>query len=260
MNKYKIFKIKSKELRREVVVSVYTPKSYETSDFSYPVLYMHDGQNLFDDNLATYGKSWGIIDTYENDPSLPEIIIVGIDSIDTRTDELVPYKFIEDDDKEPVGGKAECYYDFITKNLKPIIDKNYRTLKSEKHTGVMGSSYGGLSSTYAAAKYPEFFTRFGCVSNAYYPNQDEIEKLLKNSTFPTCKKFYMDSGTKEIDNEKHSKQYLKSNQSVYDILSGKIEPDKLKYMVIKDAIHNEAAWGIRFPNIIKFLFSDTYKK
>lgn len=256
MEKFTIFNIKSDELNRDVTISVYLPNNYYDTDKSYPVLYMHDGQNLFEDELATYGKSWGIIDAYNSNKTLPKLIIVGINSTETRSDELVPFNFYSEYDKRYSGGKTNDYYNFIIAKLKPVIDEKYRTLKSAYHTGIMGSSYGGLSSTYAALKYSEYFTRFGCVSNAYFPVQKELKKLIENSTLSTCKKFYMDVGTKETGNKKEDKTYIQSNQSIYKLLSKKIDSNNLKFEIIKDAIHNEAAWEIRFPKIIKFLFDE----
>lgn len=256
MKEYKVFLIDSKELKRLVRVYVYLPKSYQKEDKYYPVLYMHDGQNLFDNKLASYGKSWGIMEAYEEDLELPEVIIVGIDSGESRTDELVPFAFVDEDSKHSGGGNSDSYYEFITKTLKTFIDKRYRTFKSAKNTGIMGSSYGGLSSTYAALKYQEFFTRFGCVSNAYFPVQNELEELIKETSLLKVKKFYMDVGTKETDDKKMNESYLNSNHSVYEILSEKILPNNLKYVIVEDAIHNESAWELRFPEIVKFLFSD----
>ncbi len=256
MKEYKVFIINSKELKREVRVYVYLPKSYRKTDEYYPVLYMHDGQNLFDNKLAFHGKSWGIMEAYKDNPYLPEIIIVGIDSGETRTNELVPFEFIDADDKLSYGGDSSNYYDFITQTLKPFIDKRYRAFKSAKNTGIMGSSYGGLSSTYAAANYSKFFTRFGCVSNAYFPVQNDLEKLVEMASFLTVKKFYMDVGTKESENVNYCERYIRSNKAIYNIISEKIKPERLRFEIIEDAIHNESAWEIRFPEIIKFLFSD----
>ena len=256
MKEYKEFTIKSKELSREVKVSIYLPKSYDNSAKLYPVLYMHDGQNLFDNKLASYGKSWGIIEAYNNNPDLPEIIIVGIDSVDTRAEELVPFVFKQMSDGALHGGNSDNYYEFVTKTLKTFIDEKYRTLNDANNTGIMGSSYGGLSSTYAALKYSDYFTRFGCVSNAYMPVINEMENLIKESSFSTVKKFYMDVGTKESESDQQCKYYITINKSVYSLLQEKIEPSKLKFEIINDAIHNEAAWEIRFPEIIKFLFND----
>ena len=114
MKEYKVFIIDSKELKREVRVSVFLPKSYRKTDSHYPVLYMHDGQNLFDNNLAFFKKSWGIMEAYMNDPTIPEVIIIGVDSTDTRTEELVPFVFYDQNEKELHGGDSDKYYSFIT--------------------------------------------------------------------------------------------------------------------------------------------------
>lgn len=256
MKNYELFDVKSEELKRNVRVSVYKPKNYDESDLSYPVLYMHDGQNLFDDTKATYGKSWGIVEAFEKDPSLPEIIIVGIDSTENRSNELVPFVFYSEYDKRFSGGSSDKYYEFIIHKLKVLIDQKYRTLKEKEFTGICGSSYGGLSSIYAALKYPNTFTRFGCVSNAWFEVQKELENMINNTHEFTCKKLYMDVGTKETTSKKENKKYIASNKAIYELLSKKIDASNLKFEIIKDAIHNEAAWEIRFPEIIKFLFSE----
>lgn len=256
MKVYQVLIINSKELQREVKVSVFLPKNYDNTEKNYPVLYLHDGQNLFDDDLAKDGKSWGIIEAYENDINLPKIIIIGINSVDTRTEELVPFVFKTKINKELHGGNSDNYYNFITKTLKPVIDNKYRTFLSADKTGIMGSSYGGLSSTYAALRYSKYFTRFGCVSNAYSPVINEIEELILSTTFSTVKKFYMDVGTKETESKKHNNEYITLNMAVFELLSNKMEPHKLRFEIINDAIHNESAWEKRFPDIVKYLFSD----
>jgi predicted alpha/beta superfamily hydrolase len=255
MKEYSVFKIYSKELKREMRVFVSLPRSYYKTDKYYPVLYMSDGQNLFDDLQASYGKSWGILESFESYPELPELIIVGIESNDNRSNELVPFKFKFEKDEKVWGGQTDDYLDFIIDTLKPRVNKRFRTFKSPKNTGIMGSSFGGVCATYAALTYGEHFTRFGCVSNAYFPIQKDIIDLAKKADVSKIKKFYMDVGTKESEDLEHNKHYLDSNQEMYDVLKTKIDPDNIKYEVIKDAIHNESAWELRFPEIIKFLFN-----
>lgn len=255
MKEYSVFKLYSNELEREVRMFVSLPKSYYTSSKFYPVLYMHDGHNLFDDLQAKYGKSWGILEAYEHHPDLPELIIVGIESNDSRSDELVPYEFQFEKDGKVWGGKTDDYLDFIVDTLKPYVNSRYRTFKSPKNTGIMGSSFGGVCSTYAALKYGDHFTRFGCVSNAYFPVQEKMVKLAKNADISKIKKIYMDVGTKESEDLEQVQLYLDSNQEIYDILRSKIDPENIKFEIIKDAIHNESEWEKRFPQIINFLFN-----
>jgi len=255
MREYSIFKISSERLKRDIRIFVSLPKSYCSTGKFYPVLYMPDGQNLFDDKQASYGKSWGILETYEKHPSLPELIIVGIESDENRSDELTPFKFVFGDGPE-VGGRINDFLDFIVKTLKPFVDKKYRTFKSPKNTGIMGSSFGGVLATYAALKYTDYFTRFGCVSNAYYPFQKQFAELAKNSEMSNVKKLYMDVGTKETDDVKHKSLYIESNQEIYNILKEKIVPENIRFEIIKDGIHNEKDWEKRFPHIVNFLFNE----
>ncbi|AIO19339.1 Carbohydrate acetyl esterase/feruloyl esterase precursor [Candidatus Izimaplasma bacterium HR1] len=257
MHEYRVLKMDSPELKKDKRIYIYLPKSYGISDKSYPVLYMHDGQNLFDDKTAFMGESWGIMDAYTEHPKLPELIIVGIDSDEDRANELVPYEFTGHDGKK-AGGDADLYLKFITETLKPYIDLNYRTFKSPKNTGIMGSSFGGVNSTYAALVYGDYFTRFGCVSNAYYYGGffNELKSLTKSSDLSSVKKFYMDAGTKETPNEAISKLYLDTNQEMYEILKEKIDESHLRYNVIEGAIHHETEWKKRFPDIIKYMFND----
>lgn len=254
MREYSIIKLESSRLDREVRIFVSLPKSYSKTDKFYPILYMHDGQNLFDDKQAYNGKSWGILEAYEKYPNLPELIIVGIESGDTRSDELTPFRFAFEDGKE-CGGKIDDYFKFITQTLKPFIDKKYRTFKSAKNTGIMGSSFGGVASTYAALKCTKFFTRFGCVSNAYFPFQKEMIELAKESNIKNVKKIYLDVGTKEDEKEKYSDIYVESNQEIYEILKQKINSEDIRFEIIEGAIHKEIEWEKRFPEIIKFLFN-----
>lgn len=255
MNEYSVFKLYSDELKREVRIYISLPKSYYKTDKHYPVLYMHDGQNLFDDLQAHYGKSWGILEAYETYPDLPELVIVGIESNDSRNNELVPFKFRFEGKNDFVGGKTDDYLDFIINTLKPVINNRYRTFVSPKNTGIMGSSFGGLCSTYAALKFSDHFTKFGCVSNAYFPVQKDMLELVKTADISKIKKMYMDVGTKESDNPEHVKAYIESNQEIYDALQGRLDKENIVFEIIDGAIHNESAWELRFPRIINFLFN-----
>lgn len=263
MKQYSILKFDSKELGREVRVYLMLPASYRKTQKRYPVLYMHDGQNLFDTHTSYGNMSWGILETYEENPKLPEVIIVGIEhGGDERGSELVPFTFNFSEIGYPqygdkvYGGKTDEYLTFIVNTVKTYIDKNYRTYKSAKNTAIMGSSFGGVCSMYAAFEYGEYFSRFGCVSNAFYVIQEEIEKEAQKSNLSHVKKMYMDVGTNEDSRAIESQKYIDSNQAIYDILRNKMEYSKLKFVQAKDAVHNEDAWRERFADIITFLFND----
>lgn len=263
MKEYRVIKFESKHLLRDVRVFVMLPKSYYTSDKFFPVMYMHDGQNLFDEITGYGGQTWGILDIYEENPDLPEVIIVGIENGGgERSNELVPFTFnfselgYPEYGNDEYGGNTENYMRFITKELKPYIDRVFRTFKSPKNTALMGSSFGGVCTTYAACLYQAYFSRFGCVSNAYYVIQDQMETLVSKSSFNNVKKLYLDTGTKESSSAMDSEKYIDSNKSVYSIFKEKIDSEKIKFELIEDAVHNEAAWNERFADIIRFLFND----
>lgn len=255
MGEYSFLIMYSRELKRDVKVYILLPNSYYESDKFYPVLYMHDGQNLFYDSIAYRRKCWGIIESYEKYPDLPELIIVGIASCETRNDELLPVAVDLEQDGKIVGGKAKNYMNFIVNKLKPMINNKYRVLKSAKYTGIMGASFGGVCSVFAAVKYSEHFTRFGCVSSAFFPIQKGMLELINESDFSKVKKMYLDVGTNESENEEYRMAYIESNEEVVEILKTKLDSESLKFRIIKDAQHIETDWEKRFPEIIKYLFN-----
>lgn len=139
------------KLNRQRRLRIYLPENYQLSKQHYPVLYMHDAQNLFDDKTA-YAGEWGIDETLnrlaaENGLSL---IVVGIDNgLELRMNELSPWP-----NQEYGVAEGEQYMDFIVNEVKPFIDKSYRTLTDKNNTAIMGSSMGGLISHYAIFEYP----------------------------------------------------------------------------------------------------------
>ncbi|HEY8570154.1 alpha/beta hydrolase [Microbulbifer sp.] len=145
-------------LQRARTYRIYLPSGYEESDRRYPVLYMHDGQNLFDDATSYVGE-WGVDESLNQLAQTCglEVIVVGIDHGDKlRMTELNPY------DNERFGsGEGNAYVDFLVKELKPRIDREYRTLADRDHTAIMGSSMGGLISNHAINRYPDIFGMAG---------------------------------------------------------------------------------------------------
>lgn len=239
-------------------ITIYLPKDYYQNDNKrYPVLYMHDGQNLFKDEDAAYGMSWGISE-YLNQSDI-ELIVVGIDCNRDgykRLDEYAPWKYPSKEKIFPnqngeIGGEGKEYIDYIVNELKPMIDKKYRTNPIE--TSMAGSSMGGLISTYAAGAYPTIFKRIAAVSSSYWFNQNEIEKFLDEVDLSGIEKFYLDIGTKETNNEEDNLSSIKSNKTIYNILRNKVSD--CKFDIVEDAVHNEKAWRERLPNILSFLYN-----
>jgi predicted alpha/beta superfamily hydrolase len=150
---------------------------------------------------------------------------------------------------DPTGGKGKLYIDFIVNELKPFIDKKYRTLKDQ--SSMAGISLGGLISTYAACVYPNIFRNVAVLSSAFFRNQEEIEKLLQEADLSLLNKFYLDCGTNEAKTDKMiSKEFVNSNSKIYEILSQK--DIKVKYNVIEDAEHHYLYFRQRVPEIFKY--------
>ena len=148
---------------------IYLPRGYDSSGERYPVMYFFDGHNLYRDQDATYGKSWGLetfLDRWSKD-----MIVVGMECShegNARLDEYSPYTF-------PMGhwgmvhGMGNQTMDWIVNEVKPMIDREYRTYPGRQCTGIAGSSMGGLMSLYAAAAYNEVFSKAACLSSAITP-------------------------------------------------------------------------------------------
>ena len=252
------FDIPIKAFNHERTIRVYTPRGYQDATKRYPVLYMHDGQNVFEDQDAIHGVSLGLREYLETNDI--EIIVVEIDTNtegEERKNEYCPW--VDSDFSKNLlgkpsytGGKGDAYVDFIVSELKPYIDSKYRTLTES--TSIGGVSLGGLISTYAACKYPDIFRNVIGISSAFWRNQEEIEKLLRNTNLSSIEKFYMDSGTTEVRNdERISKGFLESNQRINNIVKEKI-PNST-FLVIKDAEHHYSYFKERVPGIFTYLLS-----
>lgn len=251
------FSISIPAFNHERTIRIYTPVNYSDQTQNYPVLYMHDGQNVFEDQDAINGVSLDLKKYL--DANKVEIIVVGIDTNtvgDERKNEYCPWvdgEFSKNLIGKPsyTGGKGEAYVDFIVKELKPFIDSKYRTLKES--TSIAGISLGGLISLYAACKYPTVFTKVATLSSAFWRNQEKIEELIRETEFSSLEKLYMDSGTTEMkENERISKGFLESNQRVFDLLHDK--GVNVQFTIIEDAEHNYTQFKQRVPEMFSYLF------
>lgn len=249
-----IFPVHITEFNEERLIRVYLPENYTKENKQFPVMYMHDGQNVFNDSEAIGGTSFGL-ESYLDENRL-EVIVVAIDqNSKERLNEHCPWVDGEYSKKmlgraSTTGGKGKQYVDFIVNELKPCIDGKYRTLKDR--TAIAGVSLGGLISTYAACRYPQIFKNVIGISSAFWRNQEEIEKLLKESDLSLIESFYMDCGTTEVkDNDFISNEFLASNKAVYEILKEKIP--QTKFVMINDAEHHYKFFKERVPELFSFL-------
>lgn len=237
------FNLEAPQWQSERTIWVYVPKNYENSEKAYPVIYMHDAQNLFDTETSYVGE-WKI-DEYLDSISEPESIIIGIEhGNEKRLEELTPYP----NDKYG-GGKGDVYLDFIIHILKPHIDATYRTKTDAKHTTILGSSLGGLLSFYAAVKYPEVFGNAGVFSPSFWYST-MIYKYAKASKIPETSKFYFLMGTEE------SESAVAEQQKMVDLLLEKgVRQNQIINKIVEGGKHNEAFWSSEFPEAYQWLMN-----
>jgi predicted alpha/beta superfamily hydrolase len=229
--------------RRDILV--YLPPSYDRTRRRYPVLYMHDGQNLFD-RATSFGEEWEVDQTLEAASAEGlEAIVVGIPNLGKeRLNEYSPWH----DRRHNQGGSGEAYLEFIVHTLKPIIDRDFRTMPGRESTGIAGSSMGGLISLYAFFKHPQVFGFAGVMSPALWFGGRSIYPFVMERPFVPGR-IYLDVGTSEGSEELHDVRRLK------DILTQKgyrVGRDLL-YVVEMGGQHNERAWARRLRRELHFL-------
>lgn len=238
------FNIEAPQLNTHKKIWVYLPKSYNQSKKSYPVIYMHDAQNLFDAETSFVGE-WKI-DEYLDTITDSEVIIIGIEhGNEKRMDELTPYK-----NEKYGGGEGDIYLTFIKNTLKPHIDITYKTLKDAKNTIIFGSSLGGLISFYAVIKYPETFGNAGVFSPSFWFSS-EIFDYVKSSEVNETTKFFFLIGTEEGENA------VPNQNKMITLLKEKgVSEKNIISKVIKGGKHNEGLWSQYFPEAHQWLFQE----
>ena len=235
-----IFSLNSTELDTLKTIWVYTPTSYTDDSLSYPVVYMFDGQNLFDNETSFVGE-WGV-DEYL-DQSHSDLIIVGIEHGNRkRLEELTPFP-----NHQYGGGKADAMIDFIIKTLKPRIDSSYRTKTDARYTSIAGSSLGGLSSFYAAWKHPDVFGNAGVFSPSFWINPELFDDV-RDGTISTKTRFFFTVGTAE------SETMVPDLEKMVSLLVQKgMSLNKIQTTIVEDAEHNETFWSSQLPSFMEWL-------
>jgi predicted alpha/beta superfamily hydrolase len=232
-------------LNRQRTVRIYLPPGYESAPRRYPVLYMHDGQNLFDDATA-YAGEWGVDETLNALATSRglRLIVVGIDNGGAdRIRELNAWD-------NPEYGKAQGseYLAFIVEVLKPWVDQHYRTIPDKRHTGIMGSSMGGLISSYAISRYPEVFGVAGIFSPAYWLAPQAFADSGSRPP-PHAERIYFYAGGSEAEN-----MVPDMKRMVAVLRRTGLPAHNLEVQVNPVGRHNEAAWRAEFPRAVEWLF------
>ncbi len=233
-------------------VIVYLPPGYSRDPSRrYPVLYMHDGQNLFD-GATSYipGMDWGIGATAQRLIEAEEIeplIVVGIYNAGlARADEYTPTR----DARVNAGGKAASYAHLLTEELKPMVDTHYRTLSDRANTGIGGSSLGGLVTLYLGLNHHQTFGKLAVLSPSVWWDNRVIVRDVEALKTKLDLRIWLDMGTAEGERALHGARHLR------DSLTGKgwVDGEDLRYYEAEGGQHNEEAWGRRMNRVLTHLF------
>lgn len=241
----------SQILKNERDLVVYLPPGYdEQPERRFAVLYLQDGQNLFDPSTSFVpGQDWGVGQTSDHligSGAVAPLIIVGIYNTGKhRIREYTPSRV-----PKLGGGSANRYAKFLVEELKPFIDYEYRTLGDVANTGLGGSSLGGLVSLYVGLKFPRVYGRLAALSPSVWWNDRSMHRFAAAMRVSVRPKIWLDIGTGE------GQQILHDVEAFRDVLleKGWQPGSDLYYQRVEGAEHNEAAWAQRIGAVLQFLF------
>jgi predicted alpha/beta superfamily hydrolase len=245
------FHLDSSYLNDKRRIWLYLPPGYDATNEHYPILIMHDGQNVFDGNTSTHkGIEWRVDETLEEMISagdIPPIVVAAIESTDTRHDEYLPERVTQNGITE--GGNADQYALMLKEELLPLLRSNYRLKSGPQHTFVGGSSYGGILSFYLAMEHSETFGAALAFSPSVSWNNEWMKRTTDTLFWKHNVKLWVDMGMAEYG----------ANQvfSLVDSLNNKGWQFPYEAnLAIDGGIHFEGAWARRFPIAISWLLKD----
>jgi predicted alpha/beta superfamily hydrolase len=247
----------SRFLKNTRDIIVYLPPGYnDPVARRYPVLFMHDGQNLFDSATSFARAEWGLDETAETlirDGQIEPLIIVGI--YNTGLNRLAEYTQVAD--RAGRGGRADAYGKLLIKELKPFIDSEYRTLPGPANTGLGGSSLGGLVSLFLGLRHPLVFGKLIVMSPSVWWANRAILRNARRASHAHSQRIWLDIGRCEGSCEdQNSSKAVRDAADVRDVLLARgweLGRD-LQYLEAAGAGHNELAWGARIGDALQFLF------
>lgn len=231
---------------------VYVPEGYE-EDVRFPVLYMFDGHNLFDDEEATYGKSWGMLD-YLEETHIP-LIVAAVEcshhdedeECGGRLSEYSPFDFKSRHWGE-IKGRGKLTMDFYTRDFKSYIDANYPTLPQREYTFISGSSMGGLMSLYALIEYNDVFSKAAALSPSIGFCPKDVTNMIRNSNVDKNTVLYMDYGEQEFRYKRIREIYGKTCAEL--MKKGIL----LQSRIVPGGFHSEASWEKQIPFFMDVFF------
>jgi predicted alpha/beta superfamily hydrolase len=239
------------------LVRVWLPDEYDGWGATrYPVLYLNDGQNLFDPVTAFAGVHWQVGETAARliaEGRIRPLIIVGIDNTKNRACEYIPYK---SKDPRVLNAKGKCYPDFLQSEVMPLIEERYSVLKGPENTGLGGSSLGGLITLYTQLAAPGVFGRLLIESpSLFVANRKILDDSRGSRDWPA--RTYLGMGTQEVGHAEKDARIVEDVRELEAILrAAGLDDQRLKVRIDEGATHAESAWAARFPEALEFLYSD----
>ncbi len=259
MGRIETFEIEMSPLMRTRTVRVYLPAAYDLGEASFPVIYLHDGQDMF--HVEGSDKDdWGVnVELASLEERGLPYIAVAVDHAGTdRADEYAPWKFEKMYQRFTKGrihgGDGEAYGEFYVNKLMPLINATYRTKTGSENTVIVGSSMGAFITLYMAFEFPNLFGKVGLFSTALWFSKTEMFKYLRQKTCENSK-FFVSVGTKEsLKNLKFdfNKVFVENSRDVVKILEERGVPaDSIAYELADGGLHNEKAWCEMFKIFTK---------
>jgi enterochelin esterase-like enzyme len=220
----------------------------------YPVLYLNDGQNLFDPATAFAGVHWQVGETATRliaEQKIRPLIIVGIDNTKNRVCEYIPYR---SRDPKVLNATGKCYPEFLQREVMPLIEGHYPVLRGSENTGLGGSSLGGLITLYTQLAAPGVFGRALIESpSLFVANRKILEQSRRFRDWPA--RTYLGMGTREVGNAEKDPQIVADLRELEAILrEAGLDDQRLKVRIDEGATHSETAWAARFPEALEFLY------
>lgn len=235
------------QLQRIRRIWIYLPQDYASTSRRYPVLYLHDGQNVFDDATSFAGE-WGVDECM--DTMKQKCIVVAVDNGGSRRlNEYCPYDFSLSGPapNNTITGRGEGreYVDFLVQTLKPFIDKHYRTLPGRRHTFIAGSSMGGLISLYAVLRYPQVFGGAGIFSAAFWVGPAIFDDINMRGKKVKSKIWFYAGGAE-------SASMVPDTEKAYELMK-KFPASKVKLVIVQEGRHHEWHWRQEFPAFYQWI-------
>ena len=228
---------------------IYLPASYEKEPKrQYPVMYMFDGHNVFIDEDATFGKSWGMKKYMET--TKKDLIIVAVECNHEGNRRLVEYSPVTYQNSEHgrIRGKGAVLMNWIINDLKPYVDANYRTLPDRKHTIIAGSSMGGLIALYGVTTYNHIFQRGACLSPSLWVSPGKVLEMVARAQIRRDTTIYMDYGENEMFNHVSTPEAMIS--TAHMLLTKQVN---LAFRIVPGGDHSEASWEKQIPIFMECL-------